>query len=1057
MCFCACHRFLRDDFADAWWWAEHLPSARPTVAGPLRSLAAPSTPGLQGDGLVALLSALSATSIDSPQSARSAALELTVAPAVQRVAQELLGSVPSADEPLMEAGIDSLGAVELRNRLSSELSGAELPDTLIFDFPTLREIEIHLATSFAPPEDSLCEVLAGMSAWPCMSLSSEHGRAADIPAQLVGSSCKLAGGMNSTESLYRAVLDAQDVASRVPAARWSEAEILPWCRDEREREVAKAARYGAFACGVQLFDHKTFRISRVEAATMDPQQRALLEQGYMAFHGAGQATGSLLGAVVGVAIGVFPRSPGDVEDAGSLETFNVYSSTGDTLSVASGRISFVLGMQGPCISFETSCCSSLVAVHSALRAVRHGECTQHLASGVNVMMSPAFSIGCAVAGMTSPNGRCYTFDRRADGYGRGEGCSAVVVERHGDSLFTLRGSSVRADGRSASLTAPNGLAQRAVLDAALADAAESAAAVTLSEGHGTGTPLGDPIEAGSLVAAMMVDRVVKGNALAFSSVKGNCGHNEANAGVAGVLKLMCGLCAGAAATNVQLRALNQHVRGKLRGAACLLPAHPAALPDAVQNGGVSSFGYSGTIAHAVLRHTGCTNRSRALPFGYRRRAFRPSDSSLHHSQVISADSALMQVGLRSIAVVRLAFQLQADAGIPLSPTLIFDHPTPRDIARHLAKQGAPAEISVPEYIVAAAQEVIFSVPEELVDPGAPEPAKTSGVPTPPRELASLVASPLQCYSHFEIVQPCLQRLQAAESGVSVIGIPHVLGHAEAYRALASVVSGPVYAVIHSYLHSGIPVRERKVQDVTDLWADSIVAEYARAGLSFVLIGASAGGLFAHFTAMSCCMRRVRPHCTVLIDPVPPFKKMLSNSVRDLRAGAAYVAAHGPAHGSLTVDVLKDVAEEDLACTIASYHAQLGLKPFTLKALIEQQRELHVASDMIALISVWHNSPTGLWRESLAPNEVMLVLASEREDCFGPLGFSLEETSTASTRAYAARCRHELLLSGNHFSVCRFTMAGASHAFNALLLKVIMEQHSSAEDARKPHELVSTVW
>jgi hypothetical protein len=260
------------------------------------------------------------------------------------------------------------------------------------------------------------------------------------------------------------------------------------------------------------------------------------------------------------------------------------------------------------------------------------------------------------------------------------------------------------------------------------------------------------------------------------------------------------------------------------------------------------------------------------------------------------------------------------------------------------------------------------------------------------------------------------------------------------------------------------VLKRKVQDVTEIWADSIVAEYAQVGLSFVLIGTSVGGLFAHFTAMNCCERSVRPHLTVLIDPVPPFKKMLSKSVRDLRAGAFYVAAFGPAQGSLTAEALKDVAEEDLACTLASYHAQLGLKPFTLKAVIEQQRELHVASDMLALASLWLNAPTGLWPASLAPTEVMLVLASERQDDFGSSGFAPDgssfapdETNAESTRAYAARCGHELLLGGDHVSVCRRAMAGASSAFNALLLQMMAEQHPWATDARKPREFVSSVW
>lgn len=269
-------------------------------------------------------------------------------------------------------------------------------------------------------------------------------------------------------------------------------------------------------------------------------------------------------------------------------------------------MSFVLGLQGPCASFETACSASLFACHSALRALQSCECESHLVVGVNLMLLQETSIGLAIAGMTSPTGRSHTFDRRADGFARGEGVGTLCMEA-GTKTVGVRGSAVRQDGRSASLTAPNGQAQQGLLRAALADGGTDANALALNEAHGTGTALGDPIEAGSLGAAVVTAR--RGDqALAFSGVKGNLAHSESIAGVAALLKLMIGLDCGAAAPNAQLRVLNPHVASRLRSAPLMLPTQPVVLPSesvgatgkAVRAGGVSSFGYSGTIVHAVL-------------------------------------------------------------------------------------------------------------------------------------------------------------------------------------------------------------------------------------------------------------------------------------------------------------------------------------------------------------------------------------------------------------------------------------------------------------------------
>ena len=236
------------------------------------------------------------------------------------------------------------------------------------------------------------------------------------------------------------------------------------------------------------------------------------------------------------------------------------------------------------------------------------------------MLAPGVGTSFALAGMTSARGRSHTFDTRADGYARGEACGGVALRGgESDAALEVRGSAVRQDGRSASLTAPNGQAQQGLLTAALADAGTAVHSLALNEAHGTGTALGDPIEAGSLVAAVLARRELP---LAVGGVKANIGHAEPAAGMTGLLKLAVGLWRGEAAPNAQLRSLNPHVGGTLRGVRCALPVQLSRLAANGHHGGVSSFGYSGTIAHAGLSHARetCIQPS-LLPLLYRRRAF----------------------------------------------------------------------------------------------------------------------------------------------------------------------------------------------------------------------------------------------------------------------------------------------------------------------------------------------------------------------------------------------------------------------------------------------------
>jgi acyl transferase domain-containing protein len=268
-------------------------------------------------------------------------------------------------------------------------------------------------------------------------------------------------------------------------------------------------------------------------------------------------------------------------------------------------VSFALGLQGPCASYDTACSASLVASHGSVRALQRAECDAALSAGVNMILDPATMRGNAVAGFTSVRGRSHTFDARADGYARGEATDAIACKLDRGSAAPLAadlvGSAIRQDGRSASLTAPNGQAQRGVFGSALADAGQGADETTVLEAHGTGTTLGDPIEASSVAAVFLAHRDGWRASLAVGSLKANAGHAEPGAGLAGALRLLSQLQDSSATPNAQLRSLSPHVDGALRGTACALPVQQQLRAEEAHSGDVSSFGYSGTIAHAVLR------------------------------------------------------------------------------------------------------------------------------------------------------------------------------------------------------------------------------------------------------------------------------------------------------------------------------------------------------------------------------------------------------------------------------------------------------------------------
>ena len=308
------------------------------------------------------------------------------------------------------------------------------------------------------------------------------------------------------ESYWEMLREGVDAVREVPSSRW---DIEAFYDANPDAPGKMNSRYGGFLDEIERFDAHFFGISPREAASLDPQQRLLLEVSWEALERAGLSPQSLAGSRTGVFVGICGSDYGQLVMARGSAAIDAYVGTGMAHSVAAGRLSYVLGLQGPCFAVDTACSSSLVALSQACDSLRAGQCDLALAGGVNVVLSPEASINFSKARMLAPDGRCKTFDASADGYVRGEGCGVVVLKRLSDArrdrdlvLAVVRGSAVNQDGRSSGLTVPNGPAQQQVIREALAAAGVAGSAVQYVEAHGTGTSLGDPIEVQALGAVL---------------------------------------------------------------------------------------------------------------------------------------------------------------------------------------------------------------------------------------------------------------------------------------------------------------------------------------------------------------------------------------------------------------------------------------------------------------------------------------------------------------------------------------------------------------------------
>ncbi|RYG98087.1 hypothetical protein EON65_51885, partial [archaeon] len=520
------------------------------------------------------------------------------------------------EENLMESGLDSLGITELTSKLGKEFSLSLLP-TVLFDFPSVDLIANHL--HFLLDEAGVLDNTihnedtedGNLSVFD-LRYSSLHLEPTSIG--IFGISCLLPGDIDHVEDLWEVIASGKSMTCEVSLSRWNVDAILSSNNLlARHKENLDRIRYGGFLSTAMLddFDGGLYGISSIEAEHMAIEQKLALKLAYMALENAGLNPKALPTKRVGVFVGASGSLRASGESMANMyvdhEAFSTFDGSGSSVSVIAGRISYLLGLRGPSLVIDTACSSSLCALQAANRSLEHDECDLAIVIGVSFLSIEA-SIAFAMSGMLSTSGHCHTFDEGADGYGRAEGGCAVVLAKIGNSLFNssidpyvkVRSVCVGSDGKSANLTAPNGLAQAELIARSLSDSSLSVNDINFIEAHGTGTKLGDPVEVAAL-AKVFKDRPVE-FPLYISSAKAIFGHMEAAAGLLGLVCAIYSVMYGVAIPNPQLSVLNKHLENVVANTSLTFPLciTPLKTTSPVLRAGVSSFGFSGTIAHVII-------------------------------------------------------------------------------------------------------------------------------------------------------------------------------------------------------------------------------------------------------------------------------------------------------------------------------------------------------------------------------------------------------------------------------------------------------------------------